>query len=367
MSTFWATARRVGVALALAACGGSPAGSADAAAPDAGAADAAAPDAQAPVWLDDPSRPFPATLSEVGIYPAAPDLGTADHRSLAFEPVWELWTNGSHKRRLIVLPPEGMVDNTDRAAWRFPAGTVLFKTFSYRDESDAEIPIETRLLRRGDGADDRDWDYAVYQWNADATDAVLLPGNVPVEVAVDDGGAEPLVHAIPSLLECRICHESNPVTVIGFDELRLGSPLPGAGATQLEELHALGALAAPPPAEPDRVVADDDLTRTIVGYLHGNCAHCHNGGAGPDSAFDMRHPVALANTIGQPTEGSGSASGIRIAPGDPDGSVLFLALSGESDEEEVRAMPPLGVQRRDQATIEIFRTWITDLPDDDPP
>jgi len=168
-------------------------------------------------------------------------------------------------------------------------------------------------------------------------------------------------HLIPTKLDCRQCHESNETRIIGFDELRLAAPARGHQKTQLDELHASGLLAGSLPSAPD-AVQGTGLERDVLGYVHGNCAHCHNGTGGPSSSFDMRHDVMIENTVDKKTESDASASGIRIVPGHPEESILFLAFSGETDNPEVKPMPPVGVQLRDTAAIEHLRTWITSLP-----
>jgi hypothetical protein len=184
--------------------------------------------------------------------------------------------------------------------------------------------------------------------------------SVPVVVEI---GGEQVEHLIPNKLDCRQCHESNPTRIIGFDELRLASPLPGSATSQLEDLHASGVLAGPLPAHPAAIAGADALEEQVVGYIHGNCAHCHNGSGGPSSSFDMRHPVMVKNTVGKKTESAASAPGIRIVPGKPEESILFLAFSGETDDPEVKAMPPVGVELRDHAAVEDLRRWIERLPD----
>jgi hypothetical protein len=76
----------------------------------------------------------------------------------------------------------------------------------------------------------------------------------------------------------------------------------------------------------------------------------------------LEHGVALANMIDVPTQGSGQAAGIRITSGSPENSILFQAFSGESSNQEVQLMPPIGVALRDSATVELLRNWITSLP-----
>ena len=42
-------------------------------------------------------------------------------------------------------------------------------------------------------------------------------------------------------------------------------------------------------------------------------------------------------------------------------NILFLAFSGETEDPEVKDMPPMGVDARDLDSIELLRTWIETL------
>jgi hypothetical protein len=43
--------------------------------------------------------------------------------------------------------------------------------------------------------------------------------------------------------------------------------------------------------------------------------------------------------------------------------MLFLAISGEHDDPEIKDMPPVGVDVRDTASIETLRSFIGGLPE----
>jgi hypothetical protein len=275
-----------------------------------------------------------------------------------YRPSYELWSNGTTKDRFLYLPPGTSIDSSQRDAWVFPSGTLLFKTFSAPRVVDSGVtaaqPIETRVLR----AIDDDWQYAVYLWNEAGTDAELadLGASHPVEVQID---GERFEHVVPAKLDCRKCHEAQPSPVIGADELRLSGPYAEDGSAQLAQLHEAGLLSHLP-AEPKRVAHDDVTTQSVLEYLEGNCTHCHNGGDGASSAFDLRHDVALDNLINRETEGEAIA-GIRIVPGQPEQSALYLAFSRVESDDDVQAMPPVGVQRADASALELFRRWIEEL------
>lgn len=297
-------------------------------------------------------------MSELGLYPELPARGRVHERVAPYRPLYELWSNGTAKDRYLYLPPATVVDTSQRDVWVFPTGTLLFKTFSAPRVTDSGLtdpqPIETRLLQlRDDG-----WQYAVYLWSEDASDAELADtkNSHPVPLEID---GERFDHVVPAKLDCRKCHESKPSPVLGVDELRLAGPYAEGGSSQLALWHDAGLL-SDLPANPQRLVHEDLTTQRVLEYLEGNCAHCHNGGDGASAAFDLRHDEALENLINRQTEGE-SVAGIRVVPGDPDSSAAYLALSRAEGDDDIQAMPPVGVQRADTAAIELFRRWIQEI------
>jgi hypothetical protein len=146
--------------------------------------------------------------------------------------------------------------------------------------------------------------------------------------------------------------------VLGINELQL------AASGSLSELAA---RLEPAPREPHaELPAHGPLTTRVLGYLVGNCVHCHNGSNGAASSFDLRPEQALANLVERPTESSATADGIRVVPGNPAESVMFLGVQGASDLE-VKDMPPLGVALRDASAVELLRDWITALGENQDP
>lgn len=301
--------------------------------------------------LADPLGPFPESMQDVGLYPTLLDLDTVSSVAIGYTPGWPLWSSGSDKARYLVLPAGEVIDNADPEAWSLPVGTLLFKTFGYRNVATQTIPVETRVMRR---AADGSWEFAAYQWNEEQDDATLLELDFPVATPMPGGGPT-AVHTIPARIECRQCHESSDDPVLGLNELQL------AEAGDLSALFERGALAEPPSSEPARIEHPDTITRSVLGWFHGNCVHCHNGGDTENASFDLRADVALANTIDQPTQSSASAAGIRIVPGRPDESILYLAVSGEGGDPEQEDMPPLGIDRRDTQMIARLRGFIESL------
>lgn len=281
-------------------------------------------DTQIVPW--DPRVPLPDRLAEFSLFSDVSDLETASGSTI-YEPLWPLWSNGTSKLRQLVMPRGATVEKTGDQAWDFPLGSLFFKTFS-----DQTGPIETRLIRNtAEG-----WEYAAYQWNAERNDAVRLDGRLSISVNVLLNN-ETFEHEIPSINQCKTCHESGASVILGYNPIQLGEQplLSGTG---------------------------DQLANQVIGYAYGNCTHCHNGSYMSDeSGFSLLPEDFIANTVNHLTEGSGSAEGIRIRPGHPEDSVLYVSMTSDNADVELRSMPPLGVQRLDNEAIALLKTWIEHL------
>ncbi|MBX3274508.1 MAG: hypothetical protein KF729_29855 [Sandaracinaceae bacterium] len=329
----------------LAACGGGhverdagPASDAASPTPDLDASvsrDGATEDAEAPLLaIPPPGEPMPEELSTLGV--AVTDEEESHPAIVEYEPSPALWTNGSEKRRLLYLPPDTQI--VGQTVFQFPIGTTFFKELSY-----GGVRVETRVMRLLEEG----WEYNVYLWEGEETR--LLDASVPVEVEVETEEGT-LVHVVPSRRDCRTCHESNADTeVIGFDALRLGE--------QLDALTERGVFAARPVDAPP-IVGRTSLETQVMAYVYGNCVHCHNGERGPSRAFDMRPAVFVEHVVDIETTGSGAPRGLRVASGDPDASVLYVALSRQTPF----TMPPLGVQRTNDTVLGLVHDWISSLP-----
>lgn len=302
-------------------------------------------EAREPTWLDTPEAELPEMLSEVGLYEKLSPR-KASNQVVAYQPRAPLWSNGLYKERFIAVPAGQTIDATGNV-WKFPENTLLFKTFSGDDG-----PVETRVVRlRDDGPE-----FAIYLWDGD--DAILQDGERGIDLEVPLGD-DTTPHEVPSVRSCQQCHESAKSPVLGFGPTEL-SGKDEISREQLERLVEAAAL----PNKPDLDTSLDefsDMDREVLSYFVGNCVHCHNGSGGLASSFDLTPAVAFDNIIDHPTESSASAVGVRVVPGEPEESILFEAFSGETDDREVKPMPPVGVQRRDATGIELLRSWIESL------
>jgi mono/diheme cytochrome c family protein len=230
--------------------------------------------------------------------------GLAGEGVRAFEPRFALWSDGAAKRRWIALPPGAAVDASQPDAWRFPAGTRLWKEFSVDGR-----PVETRVIARG--ADGR-WQFASYVWQGD--DAVRAPTRG--QVLTLPGGRR---YEVPSTGDCVACHAGARSPVLGFAALQLGPAVPALLREGLLK-HAPAAWAA---QAPDFITADA-TERAARGYLHANCGHCHFDGGVPV-------PLRLALDVGE-----------RPAP--VDGAAVLRRAGTRNPYQQ---MPPLGTREID--------------------
>jgi hypothetical protein len=303
--------------------------------------------------------PLPAHLSGTGLYLEG-SATQVDPRNLAFSPQYPLWSDGATKRRWIYLPPGTAIDGSRPDAWEFPRGTRLWKEFSLHG------PVETRYIERlADGT----WRYATYVWNEEGTDATLAP----IDGATVRGG-----YVVPAEFDCRACHEGAAVPVLGFSALQLSAdrdPLaPHADPrsdVDLQALIARGLIRNLPPAlqgARPRIEVTSPVERAALGYLHGNCGHCHNDNAtrvpvdlslaqsvgdGPASATRVLRSMIDAGGRFRPHGASATAR--LIAPGSPDTSVLIARVRSRNPQTQ---MPPIGTRLIDSTALALLERWI---------
>jgi cytochrome c553 len=312
----------------------------------------------------------PPTLADTGLYrdAAAREI---DPGHLVFAPQYPLWTDGATKRRWMALPPGGVIDASDPDAWVFPVGTRLWKEFSFDGR-----PVETRFMELQPNGE---WLFAAYEWSADGGEAMLAPVRGRANAyPLEDGR----FHAIPAVTDCGVCHKSRAAQVLGFSALQLSpdrdpgalhadaSPGEGVDLDYLLAHRLIVGLPASVRDRPPRIEARSPTERAALGYLHGNCGHCHNA-TGKLSDLDLvlsqavgaPEPAALATTLDRPFQdpppGLAPEAQVRIAPGQPDRSGLLARVASRSPALQ---MPPLGTALVDEAAVALLRQWISELP-----
>lgn len=317
---------------------------------------------------------LPVHLRDTGLYIDSSVGRRSDIRPdiIAFTPQYPLWSDGASKRRWLYLPPGTQIDARDADAWEFPPGTRLWKEFAY------EHAIETRYIeRRLDGS----WRYATYVWNADGSDAVLAPvRGIPGMLSRDAPGGR---YDIPARFDCTACHEGAASPVLGFSALQLSSDRdPGAihatplraNELDLRDLVARGLIRNLSPAlleRPPVIAAASATARAALGYLHGNCGHCHNDNGSPAPVgLVLAHSVTDAaastervlrsslNVEGRYRPSAGTGAQPIIKPARPEQSVLPQRMRSRHAATQ---MPPLGTRTVDMEGVALIESWISQL------
>lgn len=309
---------------------------------------------------------LPVQLADTGLFVS----GTTDVVAAAnrpFSPQYPLWTDGATKRRWVYIPQGATIDAGNPRRWEFPVGTWFWKEFSF-----AGRRVETRVLWK---ASESGWLAGSYVWNQDGSDAVLASDGITGAVEIIPGRQ----HNIPSSADCAACHGTTRAP-LGFNPLQLsddrdpnaihGEPLTKEMMT-VRTLVDEGVLtpATAIPQTPARISARDPQTRTILGYLSGNCGACHNG----DGQISAQVPSFASadlmddgdgiarRMMGQPTrwQAPGRTDGtMLIDPSSPDQSALLLRMRSRKPSSQ---MPPLGTVVQDQQAITAIGQWISEV------
>lgn len=302
---------------------------------------------------------LPARLSDFGFFTDLAGEKPAA-RVMPYGLETPLFSDYAGKHRYLYVPAGQKARYDAEAAFDFPVGTALIKTFGYPQQGKFK-PLETRLLlRRASG-----WVALPYVWNAEGTDALLKRAGTRIPVTFTDpaGKVRRISYAVPNQNQCKDCHAlSGAITPIGAKARYLNH------GGQLERLRAAGMLDRLP-ADAPRVARWDDpaarLEDRARAYLDINCAHCHNpAGAASNSGLflDWRRSDPTALGIRKRPVAAGRGSGDRdfaIAPGDPGASILIYRM--ESVDPGI-AMPELGRATVHAEGVKLLRQWIAAMP-----
>jgi cytochrome c553 len=323
----------------------------------------------------------PRLLSQTGLYSDAATL-KIDVRNRPFSPQYPLWSDGASKRRWVRLPAGSQIDVANLEKWELPVGTRFWKEFSFNGRK-----IETRFLWRT--SKDR-WVFASYAWNNAQADAELASESGIAEIAEIASGKR---HSIPSVSECRSCHDSSRTEILGFNALQLSDdrdpnalhaePLSRDMITlrTLVDENLISPQRAELVANPPRIAASSPITRSALGYLSTNCGNCHNRDSSIASlGLHLKHEVgdgrrgatgaapdcmpALATTAGRrghwfipeaPEESR------IINPGHPESSALIRRVKSR---RPISQMPPIGTVVADSQAVDLLTSWVQNNPDE---
>ncbi|HUQ90823.1 MAG TPA: PQQ-dependent sugar dehydrogenase [Bryobacteraceae bacterium] len=302
----------------------------------------------------DRSRTFPRLLSQTGVFSS-----TKDHLPAAglvpYEVNAALWSDGADKTRFIAIPGDGKIEIVNNSRWNFPVGTVLVKTFTLGGRR-----LETRLLTLQPSATTREqWAGYVYVWNDAQTDAELI-GRDSLEKTYKLPNGTTQTWQFPSRTDCMICHNEKAGFALGVNTWQMNR---GGQLRQLADASLFSKpLAGNLPSLPDPYNAKaGSLDQRARSYLHSNCAHCHQPGAGGNAEIRLLYNTALSDTRlvdVEPSHGGMDVAGARlIAPGDPNHSVIFLRTATRASGK----MPHVGTLKVDDQAVALLKEWIVSL------
>jgi hypothetical protein len=326
-----------------------------------------------------PSTPSPPAelLSTTGLYTNIATK-TVDPRNRPWVPQYVLWSDGGAKERWIFLPPGTRIDTTDMDRWVFPQGTKIYKEFAFQGRR-----VETRIIEKvGSAANLDSWTFKAFTWRPDESDASLASTAGVQNAAPTSFGT---MHDIPSLENCRSCHNRGGDAVLGFDALQLSADrdplaIPAGrlepGDLTLRDLANEGLLTRNPDGQP-RISSSTSVGRWSMGFMHGNCSNCHNpasGSAGGSTGLDLRHRVAVDREEDEPAyrttvnqldivyQVPGTVLGInsyRILGGQPDLSAIVVRMRSRAVNH---AMPPIASKVTDADAVNMVTDWVNRLP-----
>ncbi len=339
----------------------------------------------------------PKSLSEWRVLKVEDGRLTLNQGVVPYDLNTPLFSDYAHKLRTVWMPKGKSARYDAQAAFDFPVGTIISKTFYYplpaggkwdgksvartdpaldslQDEaldlSKVRL-IETRVLVRRETG----WDAIPYVWNEAQTEATLKRAGalIPLELVAADGSRETANYQVPDQNQCAGCHATDNKTrtmdPIGPKARHLNRDFAYAGGSenQLTHLARIGYLTgAPDPKQAPRNANAEDVAHAALedrarAYLDVNCGHCHSPtGAAITSGLWLEASVSDRLKLGfckQPVA-AGKGTGNRlydIAPGHADASVLVFRM--DSDDPSVM-MPELGRSVVHREGVELIRRWI---------
>lgn len=328
------------------------------------------------------TRPFPTRLSETGVFEEVRALKPAPG-VVGYRPVAGLWSDHARAERHLAIPGTGKVVTADGRPtiagrmWDWPTNSVLTRTLSMemrQGDPGSARRIETQMLH----FDGQAWNGYSYRWNADGTDAELVPSEGRNEVwtisdALAPGGTREIPWRFLGRTECLRCHTPWAGDTLSFNWQQLGTPWPRpaestAPPSEFQRLSALGVvLGRNVPGTNEWVSLVDPYDpsgskeRRARSWLHVNCSGCHrfNGGGAVPLLLNADRRLADCRAVGEkPTRGDfGIVGGRLIAPGEPFRSVLYYRISAEGPGH----MPHIGSRLVDEAGLAVVRDWIRSM------
>lgn len=315
---------------------------------------------------------FKEKLSDYGFF-ASPIGELHPQAALAgYELATPLFTDYAIKDRFILLPKGKSARYTGPGLLDFPDSTIILKTFSYVNEQDQRVRIETRMLVKNPA--DHQWMVMNYLWNPEQTEAnrLIVGAKLPISLKDESGNLLHTVYQVPNTNDCKRCHISHgTLTPIGPKTKNMNLVKSGEKINQLEHWRQTGIVVDLPPIEtidqfPDWKDKDRfTLDQRARAYLDVNCAHCHSpGGDASNTGLFLEYDQKDVNHLGimkEPVSAGGGAGGLNynIIPGDAKHSILAYRMNSTVPGT---AMPELARTITHKEGVALIVEWINKMP-----
>ncbi len=330
-----------------------------------------------------PQPKFPVNLSETGIWTSVPKMQNAP----GIEPYTinaEPWADHARASRVVGLPGDSQIkffreqESVPGTAWFkshvfLPKGGVIAKTLSLQTNTNDPSSwkhIETQLTF----FDGEETQFYTYRWNDQQTDATLVPSQgadvtIDVKDAAAPGGLRKQRWHFASRGECRTCHNPWAGEVLGLTEPQLAKRTPSQ-KSELSLLMEKGLITwgKDPSKKPEPKVIhnpysnEGTIEERARSYLHVNCGHCHQNGAGGSVTMELKHSLTIEEMKlldMRPVQGLFDIPDAKIvAPRDPHRSVLYFRMS----KQGAGRMPHIGSELVDTRGVNVIGEWINSLP-----
>ncbi len=316
--------------------------------------------------------PFPIRLSQTGCFSSLSPLQPAPGL-IPYAVNVPLWSDGLDKRRWFALPGTKTITYKTQDGWEFPDDTVTLKHFSYQatqGDENTRRSVETRIFVKHNG----EWRGYSYLWNKEQTDAVLVDGNVDVDIRQtnpqDPNNALNFTHTVPNRNECLQCHTEAAGRVLGLETLQMNRNFDYNGVldNQLRAMNHIKLFNPALPTEPSKLPSLQPIEGTNLpldkrarSYLHANCAYCHRPGVAGVADTNLLYQTLLKDMKScnvTPQKGDLGVSGAKIlVPKNPDSSTLLLRMAKRGKDQ----MPQIGTKLVHKEAVALLRQWIQSI------
>ncbi|ARD21919.1 hypothetical protein SJ2017_1602 [Shewanella japonica] len=318
-------------------------------------------------------------LSDYGLFtdPSIPTQSPTEP-GIAYQLSTELFSNYASKYRFLFLPDNQQLTYMPEQVFDLPIGSVLVKTFALPFDTQAtgednEKLIETRLLIHRETG----WTALAYQWQADDKAELIIAGAKVAHTLNNQGESISFDYAIPSKVECKICHQTTHLDTsiirpIGLKAHLLNREIATQTGIQNQlilwvEKELLSSMPALATVDKSYPLHDSSasLTNRAKGYLDINCAHCHHEGgfasiSGLRLNYNVDHTSFEYGVCKQPPGWDGGPNGLAydIVPGNGERSIVHYRQRLNAPKDR---MPPIGREIIHTEGTELIKRWIDSM------